>query len=110
MSMQRPATGRLTPRKDNPNASSAIPEAAAAPTASTRKPAWDRPFRRPLRRRIYGAGSHGTGSGGRGGLRRGPGQPGDEILERVGRIGRGADRGREPRDRARWGGGGWGVG
>src|ERR1035441_4367790 len=46
MSMQRPATGRLTPRKDNPNASSAIPEAAAAPTASTRKPAWDRPFRR----------------------------------------------------------------
>ena len=33
-------------RRASPAASSAIPEAAAALTASTRKPAWDRPFRR----------------------------------------------------------------
>ena len=33
-------------RRASPAASYAIPEAAAALTASTRKPAWDRPFRR----------------------------------------------------------------
>ena len=44
--MSRRVTGRSTRPRASPAASCAIPEAAAAPTASTRKPAWDRPFRR----------------------------------------------------------------